>query len=618
MSRKLRVLISLFCLPILAGSAIATTFNWTNDSPWSVFWSDALNWNPAGIPGPTDTALLNAPPERGPVLDRNLTVGHILGPRWNSLGDQDLDIIGGTVTVLGDWEFGDTSSGTSGINIHFDSNVIVENEMRHINGNAEIFIHDTASLTVRSRMQLALSGSAVLNMTEEPNVVVEGDFEAADSNDAWFQANIDGGSLTVGDSFVLGSGSGLIDISGGRIKATRLSVQAGSETSSSAINVSEDGSIYVGDTLVIGDGYGTAVLDISGGDVNTADLVLAADDGSGTLNMSGGLIVVRRTFKAGDDEDGTCTINLYGGTIECGLLVHMAEYSMNIDDGVLVIDGNVVAMIEDAVGSGYISPYGDKDEIMTDYNGINAGRTTVWAIPHLEVVPDVVGMTRTEAETAITSIGLAVGTVDEQYHNTAPAEEVINQDPNGGTTVPAAFPVNLVVSLGRPLVPDVVGQMENDAVAAIEAVDSLTTYVSYVFDEDVPAAVVMSQSPEGGTDVDVGTTVSLVVSLGLPIVPNVIGYSEAVAIVTIEGVDTLTAAVTYEYHNSMPAGLVSSQVPAPGATADIGSTVDLVISLGQPIVPNVVAQLEPAAVAAIEAVDNLSVSITYLYHSCPR
>ncbi|MHC4645855.1 MAG: PASTA domain-containing protein, partial [Planctomycetota bacterium] len=65
--------------------------------------------------------------------------------------------------------------------------------------------------------------------------------------------------------------------------------------------------------------------------------------------------------------------------------------------------------------------------------------------------------------------------------------------------------------------------------------------------------------------------------------------------------------MTYQYSDTVADGNVISQNPAVDTTVAIGSSVDLVVSQGQPVVPDVVDMNEADAAAAITAVDNLTV-----------
>jgi len=68
-------------------------------------------------------------------------------------------------------------------------------------------------------------------------------------------------------------------------------------------------------------------------------------------------------------------------------------------------------------------------------------------------VPNVVGMTQSAAETAITDAGLVLGTVTEVFNETVPVGEVISNDPPAGDSVSPGSALNLTVSKGPEPVP---------------------------------------------------------------------------------------------------------------------------------------------------------------------
>ena len=231
------------------------------------------------------------------------------------------------------------------------------------------------------------------------------------------------------------------------------------------------------------------------------------------------------------------------------------------------------------------------------------------------VVPGVVGISEANAVASITAIDNITTSVTYEYSDTVAASVVISQDPSGGTVVTVGSSVDLVVSLGQPEVPDVVGMTEANATVAITAVDNLTVgSVTDEYSDTVAAGLVISQTPAPNTPVLIGSSVNLVVSLGQPEVPNVMGMTEANATAAVTTVDNLTVgSVTDEYSDTVAAGLIISQTPAPNTPVAIGSSVNLVVSLGQPEVPDVVGMTEANAVAAITAVDNLTTSVTNEY-----
>ena len=63
-------------------------------------------------------------------------------------------------------------------------------------------------------------------------------------------------------------------------------------------------------------------------------------------------------------------------------------------------------------------------------------------------VPFVVGKTKADAYDEISEANLYTGTITEQYSDTTPAGQVVNQSPLGGITVDWDVPVDLLISLG--------------------------------------------------------------------------------------------------------------------------------------------------------------------------
>ncbi|MHC4659152.1 MAG: PASTA domain-containing protein, partial [Planctomycetota bacterium] len=136
------------------------------------------------------------------------------------------------------------------------------------------------------------------------------------------------------------------------------------------------------------------------------------------------------------------------------------------------------------------------------------------------LVPDVVDMNETDANSAITAVGLVVGTVTYEHNDTIAADVIISQNPDANTAVPIGSSVDLVVSLGQPEVPNVVDMNEADANSAITAVDNLTVgTVTYDYSDTIADGNIISQNPGAGTAVPIGSSVDLVVSLGQPVVP---------------------------------------------------------------------------------------------------
>jgi beta-lactam-binding protein with PASTA domain len=168
------------------------------------------------------------------------------------------------------------------------------------------------------------------------------------------------------------------------------------------------------------------------------------------------------------------------------------------------------------------------------------------------------------------------------------------------------------VVLQSAVVPDVVGETEPNATAAIVAVDLIVGTVTYQYNDTVAAGLVISQNPFGGTEILIGVTVDLVVSLGQSaVVPNVVDMTEAEANSAITAASLTVGIITYDYNDTVAAGLVISQDPATGTIVPVDSSVDLVVSVA--VVPDVVLMTEAAANSTIYADGLIVGTVTYEY-----
>ncbi len=227
--------------------------------------------------------------------------------------------------------------------------------------------------------------------------------------------------------------------------------------------------------------------------------------------------------------------------------------------------------------------------------------------PEPVAVPDVAGMTQTDAEAALTGAGLLVGTVTEAFSAVVPAGQVVSQNPAAGVSVLPGAAVALTVSRGvQPAtVPNVAGMTQTAAGAAIGAAGLALGTVTEAFSAAVPAGQIISQSPAAGTEAAPGSAVDVVVSEGpAPVgVPNTVGMTQAAAGAVVGAAGLTLGAVTEVFSATVPAGQVVSQSPEAGADAAPGSAVALVVSKGvQPgTVPNVAGMTQAAAGAAVGA-----------------
>jgi beta-lactam-binding protein with PASTA domain/glutamine amidotransferase PdxT len=228
--------------------------------------------------------------------------------------------------------------------------------------------------------------------------------------------------------------------------------------------------------------------------------------------------------------------------------------------------------------------------------------------------PGVTGETREAAASAIAAAGLTLGAVTFANDASVPAGRVISQSPAASADVPTLSEVALVISLGpaNVLVPGLLGLPQGEAEQAIADAGLSVGPFSTGFSNTIAPGNVMGQSPDAGSSVPPGTAVSLVISEGASDVqmPGLVQLTEAEAVAQIEAAGLQVGAVTREYSDSVPSGVVMSQDPAAESSVPLGTEVSLVVSLGPaPVaVPDVVGLTMAQARLALTA-KNLSVAL---------
>jgi hypothetical protein len=106
----------------------------------------------------------------------------------------------------------------------------------------------------------------------------------------------------------------------------------------------------------------------------------------GFVNMSGGTINATGTFAVAFGAYTSGTVNLSGGTIYSDSFQMnpsgLGTASMDITGtGKLIIDGDETAAIIGYIGNGWLTGYGNEDDVVYDYNDTNPDKTTVTATP---------------------------------------------------------------------------------------------------------------------------------------------------------------------------------------------------------------------------------------------
>jgi serine/threonine-protein kinase len=206
---------------------------------------------------------------------------------------------------------------------------------------------------------------------------------------------------------------------------------------------------------------------------------------------------------------------------------------------------------------------------------------TVSSGPASVNVPSVVGDPLAQARHAVTKAGLKVGRTISESSSTIADGSVVDTSPSAGQPVPAGSAITLVVSSGPPkvAVPDVTGQSEQAAKSAITSAGFKVGAVTPQQTSSTAAGNVVSQSPSGGTQATPGSTVDLVVAQAPATtkVPGVTGKTAADATSALKAAGFNVAQTTKKVKDPSKNGIVLSQSPGGGSSANKGSTVTIVV-----------------------------------------
>ncbi len=212
-------------------------------------------------------------------------------------------------------------------------------------------------------------------------------------------------------------------------------------------------------------------------------------------------------------------------------------------------------------------------------------------------VPNVVGLTASDANTALAKAGFQV---DQKLvaNDTVPAKQVFAQDPADGTKLRKDQPVSISVSSGpgKVTIPDVTGESFTDANTTLNALGLKVDNRGQPSDQ--PEGTVLSTNPPAGKKIESGATIILNSSSGPTQVqvPNVANQDATSASNQLGQLGFKVSTVT-QPSATIAAGRVISTSPGPGTSQPKGATITLTVSSGPQTadVPNVVGQTQSGA-----------------------
>ena len=130
------------------------------------------------------------------------------------------------------------------------------------------------------------------------------------------------------------------------------------------------------------------------------------------------------------------------------------------------------------------------------------------------LVPSFIGMDYTQVQNNREYTSMYLFYVTEEYSDTAPAGQIIQQEPSADTVLKAGETIRLVVSKGPQMaeMPNIIGFTQDGAVKELEARGLVASCFMVVNDGSYASGCVVRTSEEPGTKVEVGTVITVYIA----------------------------------------------------------------------------------------------------------
>ena len=130
------------------------------------------------------------------------------------------------------------------------------------------------------------------------------------------------------------------------------------------------------------------------------------------------------------------------------------------------------------------------------------------------LVPNFICMDYTQVQNNREYTSMYLFYVTEEYSDTAPAGQIIQQEPSADTVLKAGETIQLVVSKGPQMaeMPNIIGFTQDSAVKELEARGLVASCFMVVNDGSYASGCVVRTSEEPGTKVEVGTVITVYIA----------------------------------------------------------------------------------------------------------
>jgi eukaryotic-like serine/threonine-protein kinase len=209
----------------------------------------------------------------------------------------------------------------------------------------------------------------------------------------------------------------------------------------------------------------------------------------------------------------------------------------------------------------------------------NKVRITVSQGPPKVTIPNVIGMSQSEAESLLQSRNLQVSA--RTVPNDKPEGTVVAQDPSVDQVVDVNSVVHINIASGpQPVgVPSELGKSYTDALAELQSLGFAVRRQDVQSNQ--PAETVVDQIPSANSAAPKGSVVTLKVSRGpsTTAVPDVTGLDQDTATATLRSAGFQVAPQQRDTTDPAEDGVVLAQNPRGGKQSTVGSTVTIVVGV---------------------------------------
>ena len=200
------------------------------------------------------------------------------------------------------------------------------------------------------------------------------------------------------------------------------------------------------------------------------------------------------------------------------------------------------------------------------------------------IVPDLTNLTEEQARQKLTEVGLELEVTENVPNKDVLAGLIIMQDPKADQKNKLTNPVRVTISEGprKVVVPSLIGQSYDKVDLMLETEGLVEGKVGQKYSE-YPNGVVISQSVDANTQVDEGTIVDYVISIGPEkfLMPNYIGKNIEEVKSDLILKDLILGNTPPEFSNVYEKDTVITQSIIPGTEVSRKGVVDFTISKGK-------------------------------------